>query len=125
MIESKVLNLLRLRVPNYHIVSEKFANGNFSICTCGKCRNCLKMTSYGTTEKDGEQQLYCEWVYNDLMKMGCYGHARVNEFGTCDAAQFIPEDYSKFAIEQQKLLEADGEVPTAQQENEGANNESE
>ena len=124
MIESKVLNLLRLRVPNYHIVSEKFAKGTFSLCTCGKCRNCLKGTSYATPEKDGVQQWSCKRVFDDLMKMGCYGHARVNEFGTCDAAQFIPEDYTKFALEQQKIS-AEGEVPTAQQENEGEKNESE
>lgn len=123
MIESKILNLLRRKVPNYHIVSERFAKGTLSICTCGKCKHCLKGTSYGSPEKDGVQQWSCKRVFNDLMDMGCYGHARVNEFGTCDAAQFIPEDYSKFAIEQQKIS-ADGEVPTAQQENERNDDES-
>lgn len=43
--------------------------------------------------------LVCQRVYERLKEIGAEGHAIVSELGTCDAARFCKEDYSRFRLE--------------------------
>lgn len=100
MITNDLLKLLARKVPNYHLVSPKFAKETFSLCTCSKCRFCLLGKSYGTPEKDGKPQRNCKRVFDELLELGePTGHSLVSEYGTCDAARFTPQSYDNFKLE--------------------------
>lgn len=100
MITNDLLKLLARKVPNYHLVSPKFAKETFSLCTCSKCRFCLLGKSYGTPEKDGKPQRNCKRVFDELLELGePTGHSLVAEYGTCDAARFTPQSYEDFQLE--------------------------
>lgn len=100
MITNDLLKLLARKVPNYHLVSPKFAKESFSLCTCSKCRFCLLGKSYGTPEKDGKPQRNCKRVFDELLELGePTGHSLVAEYGTCDAARFSPQSYDNFQLE--------------------------
>ena len=100
MITNDLLKLLARKVPNYHLVSPKFAKDTFSLCTCSKCRFCLLGKSYGTPEKDGKHQRNCKRVFDELLELGePTGHSLVSEYGTCDAARFTPQSFDNFKLE--------------------------
>ena len=100
MITNDLLKLLARKVPNYHLVSPKFAKETFSLCTCSKCRFCLLGKSYGTPEKDVNPQRNCKSVFDELLELGePTGHSLVAENGTCDAARFTPQSYEDFQLE--------------------------
>lgn len=100
MITNDLLKLLARKVPNYHLVSPKFAKETFSLCTCSKCRFCLLGKSYGTPEKDGKPQRNCKRVFDELLELGePTGHSLVAEYGTCDAARFTPQSFDNFKLE--------------------------
>lgn len=104
MITNDLLKLLARKVPNYHLVSPKFAKETFSICTCSKCRFCLLGKSYGTPEKDGKPQRNCKRVFDELLELGePTGHSLVAEYGTCDAARFTPQSYEDFQLEEERV----------------------
>lgn len=94
MIESSVLKVLERRTPNYHLVAEKFAKQTFSLCCCAKCQDSELMKVKGECV-----HLVCQRVYERLKEIGAEGHAIVSELGTCDAARFCKEDYSRFRLE--------------------------
>lgn len=98
MIESSTLKLIMKAAPNYHLVSEKFARESFGVCTCGKCTNCV----HGKTGASKARH-ECSGILKRLTFAGLpTGYAKVDEFGTCDAAKFIPEDYSNFKLEHEE-----------------------
>lgn len=113
MIDSHVLKILAKTAPNYHVVAERFAKDTFSVCTCAKCRNCLKGKTYGTPEKDGVTCRNCKRIMDALHNVGkdAAGYSRVDAYGTCDAAQFVKEDYSRFTLEGEPVFRpADGRM---------------
>lgn len=110
MITNDLLKLLARKVPNYHLVSPKFAKETFSLCTCSKCRFCLLGKSYGTPEKDGKPQRNCKRVFDELLELGePTGHSLVAEYGTCDAARFIPQSYENLEAERVSPNETAGD----------------
>ena len=139
MITNDLLKLLARKVPNYHLVSPKFAKETFSLCTCSKCRYCLLGKSYGTPEKDGKPQRNCKRVFDELLELGePTGHSLVAEYGTCDAARFTPQSYDNFQLEAENApphetpgdgfgidKPAPSEVTAPQQEEESAEKEGE
>lgn len=99
MIETSVLKVLSRLCPNYHLVSEKFAKGTYSLCTCAKCAN----RSLGKTST-GKPERWCYPLYLRLRDEGLpIGYSRVDENGTCDAARFVPEDNTRFHLEGEKF----------------------
>ena len=98
MVSAEIIGILSRRVPNYHIVSPKFAKGSFSVCPCGACQHSLT----GRTPK-GAKQYMCGRVYGDFVKMDCVGNAVVSAYGTCDAAKFSPVNYELFRLEGEKV----------------------
>ena len=104
MITNDLLKLLARKVPNYRLVSPKFAKDSFSLCTCSKCRFCLLGKSYGTPEKDGKPQRNCKRVFDELLELGePTGYSLVAEYGTCDAARFTPQSYENFQLEAESV----------------------
>ena len=134
MITNDLLKLLARKVPNYHLVSPKFAKESLSLCTCSKCRFCLLGKSYGTPEKDGKPQRNCKRVFDELLELGePTGHSLVAEYGTCDAARFTPQIFDNFQLEAESMTTtetsgdgfgidkpAPSEVQAPQQEEESA-----
>ena len=98
MISAELINLLRRRVPNYHLLSPKFVKGCFTVCPCGACKHVLKGKSYG-----GVRQYTCSLVMDDCQKMGCIGNSLVSAYGTCDAANFVPEKWENFKLEGENI----------------------
>lgn len=98
MISAELINLLRRRVPNYHVLSPKFVKGGFSVCPCAACKHVIKGKSYG-----GVRQYTCSLVMDDCQKMGCIGNSLVSGYGTCDAANFVPEKWDDFKLEGEKI----------------------
>lgn len=98
MIDSAVLKVLAKRTPNYHTVSPSIIKATFSVCNCARCR-------HHTLDRIGGETVHgiCQRVRERLEELGASGHAIVADNGTCDAAQFTPEDYSRFALEAEKL----------------------
>lgn len=93
MISGEIVRLLARRVPNYHCVAASFAKATDSLCTCAACKH----------RKQGGGNLYCGRVYERLADYAAEGHAIVNRFATCDAAQFAPEDYTNFQLEAERV----------------------
>jgi len=95
MIDSTILKLMTRRVPNYHLVREAFLRGSLSVCNCARCRHSdLKQVK-------NSMHLVCGRVLEYLREAGAAdGIAIVAENGTCDAAQFVSEDYTNFRLEQ-------------------------
>ena len=106
MISAELINLLRRRVPNYHVLSPKFAKGCFSVCPCGACKHVIKGKSYG-----GVRQYTCSLVMDDCQKMGCIGNSLVSGYGTCDAARFVPEKWEVFKLEGEKTTPPPNPAP--------------
>lgn len=98
MISAELINLLRRRVPNYHVLSPAFVKGCFSICPCAACQSVLKGKSYG-----GVRQYNCSRVMDDCQRLGCIGNSLVAAYGTCDAAHFVPEKWDDFKLEVEKI----------------------
>ena len=94
MISAELINLLRRRVPNYHVLSPKFVKGGFSVCPCAACKHVIKGERYG-----GVRKYTCSLVMDDCQKMGCIGNSLVSRYGTCDAANFVPEKWEVFKLE--------------------------
>lgn len=106
MIEASVLKLLQRAAPNYHLVAERFAKDTYSLCTCAKCANSVDGRHYGTPEKEGRRCRHCKRVADALHNDGrnAAGYAKVDEYGTCDAARFKPEDNGNFKLDGGKAI---------------------
>lgn len=98
MISAELINLLRRRVPNYHLLSPKFVKGSFSVCPCGACKHVIKGKSCG-----GVRQYNCSRVMDDCQRLGCVGNSLVSAYGTCDAANFVPEKWEVFKLESELI----------------------
>ena len=98
MISAELINLLRRRVPNYHVLSPKFVKGSFSVCPCAACRSVIKGKSCG-----GVRQYNCSRVMDDCQRLCCIGNSLVAAYGTCDAAYFVPEKWDDFKLEGEKI----------------------
>lgn len=98
MISAELINLLRRRVPNYHVLSPKFVKGCFSVCPCAACQFVIKGKSYG-----GVRQYTCSRVMDDCQRLGCIDNSLVAAYGTCDAARFVPEKWDGFKLEGEKI----------------------
>lgn len=96
MITSDILKLLGRRVPNYHLLSQRFIRGSVSTCPCAACRHCIRR--HGTSAT-GFSTYFCGLVLRDFTEMKCAGHAVVAGNGTCDAAEFVQEKYDNFTLE--------------------------
>lgn len=106
MIDCSTLALLTRRVPNYHLVSQSFLKGTFSVCNCAKCRHSDLAVVKNSTH------LVCGRVLEHLRETGAQtGLAIVAENGTCDAAQFTSEDWSKFRLEAEVVRPEVVDVP--------------
>lgn len=92
MITVEVIDLLRRRVPNYHLVFPKFIKGSLTVCACPYCAHSVSET------KNGKTVISCVRVLRDFKKMGCVGHSTVALNGTCDAAVFSQERYDNFKL---------------------------
>ena len=106
MISAELINLLRRRVPNYHLLSPKFVKGCLSVCPCCACKHVIKGKSYG-----GVRQYTCSLVMDDCQKMGCIGNSLVSAYGTCDAANFVHENWENFKLEVEKITPPPNPAP--------------
>lgn len=101
MIEASITKVLQRKCPNYHRVSERFAKDTFSLCTCKKCRFSILGTDVSRTKPERT----CKPLLDRLIEDGLpIGYARVDANGTCDAAQFVPEDNRDFRLESERAV---------------------
>lgn len=101
MIDASILKVLARKCPNYHIVSERFAKGTFSVCTCKNCR----FSVLGTNAARTKPERNCKPLLDRLIEDGMpIGYARVDAFGTCDAASFVPDDGSPLRLESERAV---------------------
>lgn len=96
MIEAKITNVLSRKCPNYHLVSERFAKDTFSLCTCQKCRFSILGTNVARTKPERTCKPLLDRLMEDELPIG---YARVDAYGTCDAARFVPEDNRDFRLQ--------------------------
>lgn len=101
MIEAAVTKVLTRKCPNYHVVAERFAKYTFSLCTCSKCRFSLLGTNVTQTKPERTCKPLLDRLIEDKLPIG---YARVDANGTCDAAQFIPEDNRDFRLKCERAV---------------------
>lgn len=101
MIEASITKVLTRKCPNYHLVSQRLAKDTFSLCTCKKCRFSVLGTNVARTKPERT----CKPLLDRLIEDGLpIGYARVDANGTCDAAQFVPEDNRDFRLESKRAV---------------------